>query len=113
MAIVRDNSTIPGEWVPIDPDGRWPRSWTMKAMWPTVKLEVALTKRRWLPWNGIRRLPPPLGLIVRPWPEGPDRSNGIPILRLIRCVARFQRCATLPPLRYDKASIAFTVLLAD
>jgi len=34
------------------------------------------------------------------------------VTRLIRFVARFQRCATLPPLRYGKAGIAFTVLLA-
>jgi len=34
------------------------------------------------------------------------------LARLIRFVARFRRCATLPSLRYDKAGIAFTVLLA-
>jgi len=45
-AIVRDNPTDP-EYLPIGPDKKWPRSRTMRAMWPVVKLEVALDRRGW------------------------------------------------------------------
>jgi len=54
-ALVWDNPATSQEPLSVDPGGKWPRSWTMKAMWPAVKLEVALDKLgwRWWPWGGI------------------------------------------------------------
>ena len=50
-AKVRDNST--DIQTTINPETKWPRSWAMRAMWPAVRLEVALHRRGWLPWSGI------------------------------------------------------------
>jgi len=35
----------------MDWEGQWPRSWAMRAMLPAVKLEIALDRREWLPWD--------------------------------------------------------------
>jgi len=56
-AILWDNSTTPIErLLNIDSGGEWPRSWSMKAIWPAVKVEVVLDRRKWLPWGGIRKV---------------------------------------------------------
>jgi len=56
LAKVQDNPEISAEYLFIYPGGKWswPRSWTMKAMWPAANLEVALDVRGWLPWSITR-----------------------------------------------------------
>ena len=59
IATMRDDPTISSEhlylYVQNEELAKWPRSWTMKTMWPAVRLEFALYRCGWLPWSGVRK----------------------------------------------------------
>ena len=58
-AVVQDDPASPfGRSMFYVPEN-WPRRWEMRAMWPAVRLEVAVDGLGWLPWSGIREDPTP------------------------------------------------------